>query len=226
LFNRRRWKVTGVFALVFVLASMFARPMLDRDMLPLLPLLYTAGVAGFHTLAHRWKIASCSALLACLIGGLFINPPLWPFPYENNLAMSEFTVLQKLTAGDLERQAAGKVIATAWPLSAELTRPELGYVSRRLMVLPLPDFSSETIAGIPKDTVDVFVRYSRDWDPPRSLLQYRPVRYAARYYFGYKSMADPVEIEQRLGLRLVAAWERRGQWVEIYAKADATTAAP
>jgi len=218
--NRRRWKVAGVFAVAHVVVvTLFGSAMLERYLLPVLPLFYTAAVVGFAQIRNTGlKIAAPALLLAGLGVGLFFNPPLWPFPYENNLAMQDFAELQAKTARYLEQEHPREAIATAWPLSAELTQPWLGYVRNRLMVLPLENFGERAVSEVPKDAVTVFVRYSRDWDPPRTLLADRRVRYAAKYYFGYTPPAGPELIEQRLGLRLEHLFQSDGQWVEIYAK--------
>ncbi|MBI5281383.1 MAG: hypothetical protein HY858_06845 [Candidatus Solibacter usitatus] len=216
--RRRRWAIAGAFSLAWLILSCFRTHILERDLLPILPIFYTAAIVGFHSLSPKLNVLATGALIAGLISGLFINPPFWPFPYENNLALADFTRLQQQTANWLSEKAPHKAIATAWPLSDALTRPRLGYVGRRLLVLRLPDLSAETVQQIPKDTIDIFVRYSRDWDPPRTLLTNKYVRYAARYYFGYRPTASPEEIEQRLGLHLLMAWERGGQWVELYGR--------
>lgn len=216
--RRRRWAIAGAFSLAWLIFSCFRTDILERDLLPILPIFYTAAVVGFHSLSPKLNVLATGALIAGLIAGLFINPPFWPFPYENNLALADFTRLQRQTATWLAEKAPNKAIATAWPLSDALIRPRLGYVGRRMLVLRLPDLTAATVQEIPKDTIDIFVRYSRDWDPPLTLYSNKYLRYASRYYFNYRPIASPEEIEQRLGLHLLMAWERGGQWVEVYGK--------
>ena len=57
------------------------------------------------------------------------------------------------------------------PLSAALSRPEFGYVKAARRVREIPDFSESTVAGLERGQVEVFVLYSRQWDPPGSLLR-------------------------------------------------------
>jgi len=219
LLNRRRWKVVAAFGMLHLVAiTVLGGAVLEREALPVLPLFYTAAVVGFHTLRQRNTALLTAGLATGLLAGLAINPPLWPFPYENNLSMTAFTEVHQMAATYLEQKASRKAIATAWPLSAELTRPGLGYVSHRLLVFGLRDFSEEELARASEVPIDVFVRFSQDWDPPRNLLGYRAARYLARVYLKYQLPVSPDEIEKKLKLKLVASWSRRGQWVEIYTR--------
>jgi hypothetical protein len=219
LLSRRRWKVVTLFGVAHLaVITVLGGAVLERDALPVLPLFYTAAVVGFHTLRQRNLVLMTAGLAVGLLAGLGINPPLWPFPYENNLSMNAFTEVHQMAAAYLDQNASRKAIATAWPLSAELTRPGLGYVSRRLLVFGLKDFSEEELTRAAEVPIDVFVRFSQDWDPPRNLLGYRAARYLARVYLQYQLPVSPDEIERRLKLKLVAAWSRRGQWVEIYTR--------
>ncbi|WP_321473726.1 hypothetical protein [uncultured Paludibaculum sp.] len=217
--NRTRWKVAGAVCGVYFLSLCVAGPVLDRDLLPVLPVFYTAAVVGFYSHAARWRIALPTAMLCGFLAGLWIAPPWWPDALESSLAMSDFSDMQRMTAAYLEKNAHGGVVATAWPLSAVLTQPRLGFVDQPLHVLRLHDLSSTCLRTVNKGDAEILVRYSTGWDPPGNLLAWnRVTRWFGRRYLGYQLSIEPDEIEQRLGLHLTASWQKRGNWVEIYAK--------
>jgi 4-amino-4-deoxy-L-arabinose transferase-like glycosyltransferase len=218
-FRRRRWKVAAtLFAAHVLLVSLLGGAHLERYLLPVLPLFYAAAAAGMHAWTANIRWGAFCVLLAGLIGGLFLNSFFVPFPYENNLSMADFTALQWRTASYIESTAQGRAVGTAWPLSAVLRKPELGYVVRPQRVIEIRDFSPEQFARLERGDADIFVRYSRDWQPPADLYQFGRVRAFARKYLGYVDSIGPEEIEKRLGLRLEQRWSRRGQWVEIYVR--------
>jgi hypothetical protein len=213
---RRRWGVAGVAMALFFAVSICAHPMLERDLLPMLPILYTAGVVGFCAMRPGHRAIASVALPAMLAAGLFFNRLFWPAPIESNLALTDFSALQRRAARYLTEKAHNKGIATTWPLAAELRQPALGYVDRPLSVLTLPDFSPATLDELPAGLIDVLVRYSRESQPELPVFDNPLSRRLALRFFDRRDAADAGEIEQRLGLRLKASWRRGGQWVEIY----------
>jgi 4-amino-4-deoxy-L-arabinose transferase-like glycosyltransferase len=218
-FNRRRWKVAAAVACAHVvLVSLTGGAQLERYLLPVLPIFYAAASAGMHAWRPAVRWGAFALLLAGLISGLFLNSLFFPFPYENNLAMADFTSLQWRAASYLESTAKGRTIGTAWPLSAVLAKPELGYVLQPQKVIEIRDFSADEFAKIERGDVDIFVRHSRDWQPPADAYRFGRVRAFARKYLGYVDPVGPEDVEKRLGLKLEQRWSARGQWVEIYAR--------
>ena len=226
-FERRRWRIALTFcAGQILLVSFLGGAVLERYMLPVLPFFYAAAVLGLFSLRPTLKWAGYGALIAGLVAGLFVNPLFWPFPYENNLAVADFTALHARTAEWLEKNAPKRIIATAWPLSAELTQPDLGYVSAKLPVLEIPDFSDGQVASLPAGAIDVFVLYSRDWDPPMNLLRTRAGGFVGRNFLSYRAPVAAEQIQSRFKMQPAAAFRQGGQWVEIYARHLPATQAP
>jgi hypothetical protein len=61
-----------------------------------------------------------------------VNPALWIFAVEDNLAYRDYVVLHQ-GCGQLLWNAViarPRRVLTAWPANDELTRPYLGYVTR------------------------------------------------------------------------------------------------
>jgi hypothetical protein len=218
-FRRRRWAVAGTFALLhIVMVSILGGAVLERYMLPVLPIFYAAALVGFAvwTVNRRWL--AYLAMIAGLVAGLFINPLFWPFPYENNLALVTFTRLHERTAQTIESKYPGARVATVWPMSAELANPRLGYVGRGVQTVELASFSLKSIEAADPRSYDILVRFSRDWEPEYSLLRSRAVRWAARQTIGLEDLVRGDELESRHGLKLAHLYAEDGQWVEIYVR--------
>ena len=112
-FRRRRWAVAGTFSLLhIVLVSVLGGAVLERYMVPVLPIFYAAALTGFATWSVNRRWLAYFAMVGGLIAGLFINPLFWPFPYENNLAIATFTRLHQRTARTIEEQFRGARVAS------------------------------------------------------------------------------------------------------------------
>jgi hypothetical protein len=158
-------------------------------------------------------------MLALLVAGWYWNPP-YPFPYENNLSVSEFTALQKDAANYLEAYAPGLRIASVWPFTDAILHPEFGYVERPLRAVKVEGFALDQLANVDRDSYDLLVVYSREGAAEGGLLRYAPVRDFLRRYYSYRPPASADEIQAGLGLEPIMRIERRSQWVEVYARRD------
>ena len=219
LFATRAWRIAWALTGVYVLfLSAVGGAMLERYLLPLLPIVYAAMAAGMSIYKTPLKIACQVALLGGLIAGNFWNPP-YPFPLENNLAFTDFIDLQKTAAGFAARNYPGESIATAWPLSAALSRPEFGYVQRAIPTRSLPDFSA---AGVDspdwRNHARILIVFSRMWEPRLSWTRIELVRKIWRHFYGYEPDLTTQELQRR-PLIPIARWTRRGQWIGIYEQA-------
>jgi len=214
VFAAREWRVAGVLAAAhLVLLSLTGGAALERYLLPVLPLLYAGFAAALACLPKRWRVAATAVLVAGLAAGNFINPP-YAFPIENNLAFTDFVRLHQKAAEFLERNYPEVVVATSWPAHAEFSRPDLGYVRRKLRVRRLPDLRRATVEAVDWGGTDILVLYTSTWEPRWDLLRFgRELRQSA---YGYEPDITPAEVRAKLPLELAARWERRGQWVEIY----------
>ena len=216
IFGARAWRVAWLLIGIHVLfLSAVGGAMLERYLLPVLPVVYTAMVAAMSIYKGPLKIACQVALLAGLIAGNFWNPP-YPFPFENNLAFTDFVGLQQTAAEFVSRNYPGERIATVWPLTSALSRPEFGYVRRAIPVHSLPDFTAIGVdrTGWQRDA-RVLVFFSRMWEPPWSWTHIELVRKIWRHFYGYEPELTSPEMRSR-PLTPVARWQRRGQWIEVY----------
>ncbi len=221
VFRTRAWALAGSFAALHVLmVSVLGGATLERYLLPALPVFYIAVGAAWTTMPKvraRWSFV---VLLCGLIGGLFWNPP-WPSPFENNLAAVDFVRLQKEAAEFVEANYPGKVVASAWPFPDALRRPEFGYVTRPMQTKGIEDFHLSTVLALQSAPPPVFVLYSRTWEPEWGILRSAFIREFLTRYYLYEPQITGAEITTALGLVPAGRWERRGQWIEVFAKPGA-----
>jgi hypothetical protein len=217
-FAHRRWRVAWLFFfchLAFV-CTLAGAPR-ERYLLPVLPIYYMAAGAGILSLQGAARTIVGAGQAVCLLISLFWVPP-WPADYENSYALIDFVRIQQEAAVYLEDRYRDKVITTAWPLGTALRRPEFGYVRDGLRTDQEPTFSRSSFAKRPPGSVELFVLYSRDWDPPDTFLASRLSRRVARHWLATPDALTGEEIPDRFGLQLVRRMSKGGQWVEIYAR--------
>ncbi len=215
VFKTRAWRVAGSLVAGHVLlVSVLGGAVLERYLIPLLPVLYIGFSAAFWRYRMRWRIVSATALGAALIAGNFVNPP-YPYPLENNLAFTDFVTLQSQAAEYLEARVPQARMATMFPFAGALRRPEFGYVRHAVHVREIEDFSAAHVEPLAREDVAVLVLYSVAWDP-LGLMQNRHWTSFLQKYYGYSPPVGPDEVPVLLGAHRVARWTRHGQWIEIY----------
>ncbi|MCJ7504376.1 MAG: glycosyltransferase family 39 protein [Acidobacteriia bacterium] len=208
----------GMGAAYVLMLSVVGGAILPRYLLPIFPALFLALVALVCQLPKVLARSLCAATLACFVGAWFINPS-YPFPYEDNLAYRDFIHLHQQAAQFLEARPPGERILTAWPATDELARPFLGYVDRPLRVVPVQGFTAQDFGDVSGDSFDVLYLYSRKWEPPSNwLAQFPYLERVQEHYFDYAPQIGADGLAARYGLRLLARFEQRGQWVKIYKK--------
>jgi len=215
LFRARAWRIAGSLLVAHVLlVSVLGGAVLERYLVPVLPILYIAFAAAIWQLAPRWRIVSAVSLAAGLLVANFVNPP-YPFPWENNLALTDFVRLDAETAQYLEARFPKARIAAMFPLASAYRRPEFGYVHHPLNIREISDFRASTMAPLAKEDVELFVLYSETWDS-MGLMQNATWTAFLRRYYDYEPPVDANQMLVLLGAQPVARWTRHGQWVEIY----------
>lgn len=204
--------VTGAQLL---LVSVLGGASLDRYALPAFPVLYAAIAAAGSAYPASWRWVTQAAMAIALVIGLWWNPP-YPFSFENNLAMTDFVGLQQEAAMYLQDHVPAARIASAWPFTDAVSRPEFGYVSRPLRIQRAEDFRLTSLANLDRSKIDVLVVFSRTWALDGGALDYRFIRDYLRRNWGYYSQATPDQIRAGWGFVPILRWTRHGQWIEIY----------
>ncbi|MBZ5516032.1 MAG: glycosyltransferase family 39 protein [Acidobacteriia bacterium] len=210
----------GLIFVYVLLLSVVGGAVLPRYLLPIFPAFFVAAVFLIWRLRRTLARALCGAALACFVGAWFLNPP-YPFPYEDNLSYADFIGLHRQAAQFLSVRPPGERILTAWPATDELTRPFLGYVSKPLRVVPLEGLAARDFDAVSPQGFDLMYLYSRKYEPTNNwLARFSLFRRAQERYFGYAPQVEALQLISRFGVRPLAHFERRGQWVKVYVRTD------
>ena len=195
-----------------VLFSVLGGALLCRYLLPMYPLVLVLAVSTLRRRVPYWPaLALLSA--GAFVAALFVNPP-YGFAPEDNLQYAHIIRMQQAGIAQLKARYSGATVLTAWPVSDELTKPELGYVKQPWDVFAIDDFSSAQIDRAADDPghYSAALVFSTKYDPPPILSFGRKLD---EEYFGLHHDLPPEAIAQRLGGALV--WKREDQrmWIAL-----------
>jgi 4-amino-4-deoxy-L-arabinose transferase-like glycosyltransferase len=196
--------------------SVLGGALLTRYLLPMYPLVLLVVVTTFYRRVPYWHaLAVFSA--AVFILGLFLNPP-YRFAPEDNLAYARVIRLHQAGINELEKLYPGSIVLTAWPLSDELLRPELGYLAQPFAVYRLEDFTADQIARAAQEPekYSAALVFSTKYDPPSLPLSLGPRAEAVdERYFGLHHDLPPELIALQLHGDLVWKQQDHGQWIAL-----------
>src|SRR5581483_8384357 len=214
----RAWRIVLWFSAAHILlVSVLGGAALERYLLPVLPLLYIAIASALRVLRLGWRRVAAAGLAVGLLLGIFVNPP-FPFPYENNLAMTDFVALHRTAAQFVESRFPRETIYTAWPLTQALRNPVFGYVGHPMLAAETSDLRVSTLRAVNPQNVRVLVLYSRTWEPSWGVLRWGWVRRFLARHYEYEREMTPAEVADHFGLKEVQRWTQRGQWIEVFAR--------
>jgi 4-amino-4-deoxy-L-arabinose transferase-like glycosyltransferase len=207
VFRERAWRVAAAFVGLHVLTvSALGGAVLERYLLPALPVVYAAFAVGLRVLLPRWRWVAMAALLGCLACANFVNP-VYPFPFENNLAFVAFVDLEQRAATAVEDYPG--VVATTFPMRDTFRRAEFGYVNRPKKVREIADFRRASIEALRGDPPEALIYYDTSWDP-LGLLSRGPGGWLMRSFYGYEPPMTPEEIGRMLSMKVARQWTQRG----------------
>ena len=203
----RPWRIAATLVVAqVILVSLLGGAVLERYLLPALPILYCAFALALRALTRNWRMAGLVLLLVCLVAADFINPP-YPFPFENNLEFVSFVNLEQDAAAAAELQQGE--IATAFPLSNALRHPEYGFVSRKLRVREMADFHQEDVMQLRANPPSAVIVFDTAYDPLH-LLETDWIWSLMTRYYGYEPRMNADEIASVLSMRVAGRWQSRG----------------
>jgi 4-amino-4-deoxy-L-arabinose transferase-like glycosyltransferase len=196
--------------------SVLGGALLTRYLLPLYPLVILLCVHMFYRRFRYWPaLAGLSAV--AFLAGLFVNPP-YRFAPEDNLAYADVIRLHQSAIAQVLRRHPHATVLTAWPVSDELTKPELGYVSSPVPVVAIDNFTFEQIqkAAQSPEPYTVALIFSTKYDPPHlpfSLGQ-RNEAFDRRYFDFHHDLA-PEAVARLLDGNVEWRASHKGQWVAV-----------
>jgi hypothetical protein len=210
------WRIFFVLLVNAVLFSVLGGALLTRYLLPMYPLVLLVAVSTFYRRVPYWQGLAAFSAVAFVVG-LFVNPP-YRFAPEDNLAYARVIRLHVAGIAQLNKRYRGATVLSAWPVTDELTRPELGYVKEPYTVYRLEDFTSaqmDRAAGDPEKYSSALV-FSTKFDPPSLRLSLGPKSEAMdERYFGLHHDLPPEAIALRLHGMLVWQREDHGMWIAL-----------
>jgi hypothetical protein len=188
-------RISAIVACIVIAMSILGGALLNRYLLPVVPLIIIAGLM----FVRRQAVLAISAL-GLFIASLSADVP-YPRPAEENLAYRDFVLAHQDAARELERNFSRAKIATSWPATDELSKPLLGYVTAPLPVVRIQRVSAVNLRRLKANEFDAVLTFNRG-DPRWPVWR----RIAA--WFGEPDEETPDALIQALPLRLVKTWRR------------------
>ena len=200
----------------WVAFSVLGGALLTRYLLPAYPLLLILCVAVWISRVRLWPALAAVSLLGFAIG-CEVNPP-YPFAPEDNLAYRDMIVLHQHAIRELQRRYPGATVMTAWPVAADLQKPELGYVRTPMHTFEIQNFTAEEVAKAAANpgAYDTALVFSTKYDPPHG-LSLSGDRGSDQRFYDYHRDLLPAEIARALGGTVAWQQERKGQWAAVLA---------
>ncbi|HUZ04822.1 MAG TPA: glycosyltransferase family 39 protein, partial [Acidobacteriaceae bacterium] len=217
--SRVAWNIQAQIGLVLLgnllLFSVLGGALLTRYLLPLYPLVLLFCVSTWRRRVQQWGwlvVLSIAAFLA----GLFVNPP-YRFAPEDNLSYRDMILLQQQAIAQVLHRDPHADVLTAWPVSDELTKPELGYVRKPVAVVEIQDFSLPQILQAEQmhnyNAVLVFSTKHNASALPQG-LRWGDSSWNRRF-FGYHQDVPPEVVARLLHGTVVWQQKRKGLWAAV-----------
>ena len=197
-----------------LLFSVLGGALLTRYLLPMYPLVLLLAVTVFYRRVPYWYGLTL-LYAAAFIVGIFINPP-YGFSPEDNLAYAHVVRMDQAGIARLAKLYPGATVLTAWPVTDELTKPELGYVKQPWDVCAIDDFTTAQIdrAAQEPQAYSAALAFSTKYEPSSPLFRFGGEALEERY-FGLHHDLPPERIARQLGGTL--EWKRDdvGMWIAL-----------
>jgi hypothetical protein len=216
LFKRTLAAIAVVLAANWIAFSVLGGALLTRYLLPMYPLILLLCVATWQQHLKKWWLLAALSGVAFL-AGIWINPP-YAFAPEDNLTYRDMIVLHQQAISVIEHRYPQATVLTAWPASAELTRPELGYLRRPVKTVTIQNFAIDQMQKAAQDpgAYDTALIFSTKWEPPANTLNLgRANQKSDTKYFDFHHDLSPSEAAALLHGEIVWQARRKGEWAAV-----------
>ena len=198
-----------------VLFSVLGGALLTRYLLPMYPLVLLVAVTTFYRRVPYWQVLALISAAAFVVG-LFVNPP-YGFAPEDNLAYARVVRMHESAIAQLAKLYPGATVLTAWPVTDELSRPELGYVKKPWDVVAIDDFSAGQIARAAEEpqAYSAALVFSTKYDPRFAASKGSAARRSTSATSACTTICRRKTIAQQLGGDLVWKRDDDGMWIAL-----------
>jgi hypothetical protein len=166
-------------------------------------------------LRQWWTLAALSA--AAFLAGIWINPP-YAFAPEDNLTYRDMVVLHQQAIHLIEHRYPQATVLSAWPATAEMARPELGYTRTPIKTTQIENFAIDQIQKAAADpgTYDTALIFSTKWAPPENQVDLgRNNQSTDAKYFDFHRDLSPSEVAALLHGEVIWQSHRKGEWAAV-----------
>ena len=202
--------------------SILGGALLTRYLLPIYPLILLLCVNIWRTRTHLTRVFT-AITAAAFISAWWINPPT-SFAPEDNLTYRDMIVVHQQAIDFVAEHYPAATVLTAWPVTADLFNPDLGYVTRPIKATSIDDFTPASIVPLVRQantpgaaaTYDTAIVFTTKYLDPtlRNYLETHPDTPRGREFAASHDLR-PAEIAALLGGRVVTTFDRRGEWAAV-----------
>ncbi len=196
--------------------SVLGGALLTRYLLPVYPLILIVCVDVWRTHTRRWPVLAAATGVA-FVSALWLNPPT-SFAPEDNLTYRDMIVVQQEAIDFVAEHYPGATVLTAWPVAADLFRPELGYVKTPIKAVSIDDFTLPQIqkAAQEPERYDTAIVFTFHFVSPafRNYLMTHPDTRRGQEFAASRDLT-PAEIARMLGGEIVWQDDRGGEWAAV-----------
>lgn len=196
--------------------SILGGALLTRYLLPMYPLVLLVCVLEWRRHLRLWLTVAALSL-AAFVAAIFRNPP-YAFAPEDNLTYRDMIVLHQQAIGLIAKRFPDATVLTAWPATAELEHPELGYTRRPIVTVDVPNFSLEPMERLASQSsrYNTALLFSTKWEPPSGEINLGKSHESAdTRYFDFHHDLQPAEAAALLHGNVVWEAHRRGEWAAV-----------
>jgi 4-amino-4-deoxy-L-arabinose transferase-like glycosyltransferase len=200
----RIWVLLIVNGVVF---SVLGGALLTRYLLPMYPFVLLLTVAAISARFRSWVWFPAVGAAAFLLA-LFLPPPYRIAP-EDTLAYRNAIELEQGAIDYVAHNYPQSTVLTAWPVSDGLHKPELGYVTTPISVVPIDNFALPTLLNFSHEgkQYSSAIVFSTKYVPPGLALHWGPWgQREEQRYFGLYNDLSPELVAQLMHGRVV--WEQ------------------
>jgi 4-amino-4-deoxy-L-arabinose transferase-like glycosyltransferase len=196
--------------------SILGGALLTRYLLPIYPLILIVCLDLWRTRTRWWPVF-VAITTAAFLSALWINPPT-SFAPEDNLTYRDMIVVHQEAIDFVSEHFPNATILTAWPVAADIFRPELGYVTHPLKATSIEDFTLPQIrkAAAEPGRYDTAIVFTTHFLTPafRHYLLAHPDSLRGRQFAATRDLT-PEEIAAILHGRIVWKNDRNGEWAAV-----------